>query len=246
MTTSDACSVLRRSYTAFASAVRTVDDERSWLPTDCTGWAVRDLVFHCLTDAQRGLVALHSPADGRPDRDACTYWADWSPAATAAGATSGTAAAAAAFVPPAAAAGAASGRRYARVVASMFLDFDQLRDLYLQTAAAVLDAADSTDPARTITTQDRTLTAADLLRTLAVEATIHHLDMESALGGATGPAPAGLAETRRTLDGLLGHPVPVLEWDDAAYARKATGRRQLSNRERVRLGPDAARFPLFA
>ncbi|MGA5098627.1 maleylpyruvate isomerase N-terminal domain-containing protein [Streptomyces lavendulocolor] len=37
------------------AAVREIDDEASWAPTGCTGWAARDLVFHCLTDAQRAL-----------------------------------------------------------------------------------------------------------------------------------------------------------------------------------------------
>lgn len=237
----DAVTALKQTYTAFAAAVRTMDDERSWQPTECTGWAVRDLVFHCLCDAQRGLVALHSPAVAPPDRDACTYWADWAPAAASSDGTSDTAPAATS----AATAGAAAGRRFARVVAGMFLDAAQLRDLYLETAAAVVDAATSTDPARIVTTQNHTLTAADLMRTLTVEATIHHLDLAPALSASTAPAPAGLAETRRTLDGLLGHPVPILDWDDATYAGKATGRRRLTGQERAGLRSDAARFPLF-
>lgn len=226
--------VLQQTYAAFAEAVRSMDEERSWLPTECTGWAVRDLVYHCLGDAQRGLVALHSPADGPPDRDAWTYWADWSPARVSSETT------------PAAAGGAAAGRRFTRVVASMFLDHGQLRDLYLETAAAVVDAAAAADPARIVTTQHHTLTAADLMRTLAVEATIHQLDMAAALPESAVPAPAGLAETRRTLDSLLGHPVPVADWDDATYARKATGRRPLTAEEKASLRSDATRFPLFS
>ncbi|MFJ6723139.1 maleylpyruvate isomerase N-terminal domain-containing protein [Streptomyces sp. NPDC091259] len=108
--------VLRASYGAFAAVVRSITDERSWLPTGCVGWSVRDLVFHCLSDAQRGLVALHTPAEGMPDRDAVTYWADWRPGTV----------------------GAANGRRYNRVVASMFLHVEQLCELYAETAAAVV------------------------------------------------------------------------------------------------------------
>ena len=47
------------------------------------------------------------------------------------------------------------------------------------------------------------------------------------------------------LDGLLGRAVPVTGWDDAAYARKATGRAALTDGEREHLGQNADRFPLF-
>ncbi|MGW7191815.1 maleylpyruvate isomerase N-terminal domain-containing protein, partial [Streptomyces sp. NPDC054838] len=100
--------VLRAAYGAFDAVVVTITDERSWLPTGCAGWSVRDLVFHCLADAQRGLVALHTPAERAPDRDAVSYWADWGPDPL----------------------GAANGRRFNRVVASMFLHVEQLCGLY--------------------------------------------------------------------------------------------------------------------
>jgi uncharacterized protein (TIGR03083 family) len=214
---------LRDSYQALAAVVRPLGDEESWQPTGCTGWAVRDLVFHCLADAQRALVALHTPADGPPDRDAATYWEDWRPDA----------------------AGAANGRRWVRVCASMFLDFGQLRELYLETAAATVTAAAATAPDRRVATQGHTLTAGDLMITLAIEATIHHLDMTVRLPGAPGPSPGGLASVRATLDGLLGHPVPVA-WSDEHYARAATGRVPLTEAERLSLGDDADRFPLFS
>jgi Mycothiol maleylpyruvate isomerase N-terminal domain len=214
--------VLRSAYGAFADVVGALSDEESWLPSGCAGWAVRDLVFHCLADAQRGLVALHTPAEGPADRDAVTYWADWAP---------GTA-------------GAANGRRYVRVCAGMFLVFDQLRELYLETAAAVVTAAAGADPRRLVGTQGHVLSAGDLLATLAVEATVHHLDLVAHLPAAAPPAVAGLAGVRATLDGLLGRPVP-LAWSDGHYARAGTGRLPLTAAERERLGGDAARFPLF-
>ena len=218
--------VVAAAYGALIGAVGTMTDERSWLPTDCTGWMVRDLVFHCLGDAQRALVALHTPADRAADRDAVRYWADWQPD------PAGTA--------------AASGRRFTRVVASMFLHVEQLRELYVETAAAVVRAAADADPGRLVATQGHVLSTGDLLRTLAVEATIHHLDLAGSLSGAPRPSPSGLAEVRRTLDGLLGRAVPVSGWDDAAYARKATGRAALTDSEREHLGQDADRFPLFS
>ncbi|MGV9273147.1 maleylpyruvate isomerase N-terminal domain-containing protein [Streptomyces griseosporeus] len=214
---------LRAAYGSLADVVRPLGDEESWLPTACTGWAVRDLLFHLLGDARRALIALHTPAAGPADRDAVTYWRDWGPGDPV---------------------GAANGRRFARVGASMFLDFGQLRDLYLETAAAAVHASAATDPGRLVTTQGHVLTAGDLITTLAVEATVHHLDLVVALPGAESPSSAGLAAVRGTLDGLLGRPVPV-PWSDAEYARAATGRAALTEEERRVLGSDAGRFPLF-
>ncbi|MET7733452.1 maleylpyruvate isomerase N-terminal domain-containing protein [Streptomyces sp. NPDC005402] len=215
--------VLRDAYGAFAAVVSPLGDEESWRPTGCAGWAVRDLVFHCAGDAQRALVALHTPAVGPPDRDAVTYWRDWAPDPV----------------------GAANGRRWNRVSASMFLDFRQLRDLYLETTAATVNAAADARPELRVSTQGHVLTAEDLVLTLAVEATVHHLDLVTDLPEATGPSSAGLAAVRDTLDGLLGRPVP-LDWSDEHYARAATGRAPLTDAERLALGADADRFPLFS
>jgi hypothetical protein len=88
------------------------------------------------------------------------------------------------------------------------------------------------------------LTAADLLTTLAVEATVHHLDLVTDLPTAPPPSAAGLAAVRATLDGLLGYAVP-LYWSDEHYALVGTGRAPLTDGERDTLGADAARFPLF-
>lgn len=223
VTRSHPAEVLRAAYEAFAAVVRPLGDEESWLPTDCAGWAVRDLVFHCAGDAQRALVALHTPASEPADRDAVTYWQDWAPDPV----------------------GAANGRRWNRVGASMFLDFRQLKELYLETTAATVTAAAAARPDGRVTTQGHVLTAGDLMLTLAVEASIHHLDLVTRLPTAPGPAPTGLAAVRATLDGLLGRPVP-LEWGDEHYARAATGRAPLTVAERLALGPDAERLPLFS
>ncbi|MEU3414476.1 MULTISPECIES: maleylpyruvate isomerase N-terminal domain-containing protein [unclassified Streptomyces] len=213
---------LRAAYEAASAAVAGLGDAESWQPTGCTGWAVRDLVFHCVQDAQRALVALHTPTDEPADRDWTTYWQDWAPDT----------------------AGAANGRRWARVNGSMFLDFGQLKGLYLETLAAVVHAAGEADPERRVSTQGHVLTAGDLLTTLAVEATVHHLDLTVALPRAPRPSPEGLAAVRATLDGLLGRPAPQ-EWSDARYARVATGRAALTDAERTALGPAADRLPLF-
>lgn len=210
------------AYGALLEVLLAVDEETSWNPTGCTGWAVRDLTHHCLSDAQRALVALHTPADEPPDRDAVTYWQDWAPDPVA----------------------AAQGRRHTRVAASMFLVWEQLREVHGETARAVVRASRDAEPTRTVRTQGHVLRVEDLLSTLCVEATIHHLDLGEHLPGASGPASAGLAETRRVLDALAGDPVEV-GWSDERYARVATGRARPDEDEARLLGPVVDRLPLF-
>ena len=213
------------AYDALARAVAGCGEDRSWAPTACRGWAVRDLTFHCLADAQRALVAVHTPTSERTDRDAVTYWRGWAPDPV----------------------GASNGRRFVRVAASMFSDWDQLRDLYLETSAAVCEAFASLPAGRCIRTQGHVLTVEDLASTLCVEATIHHLDLVVGLGAGspTGPSVEGLAEVRRVLDGLVGGQVNVA-WTDERYARVATGRAEPTADEARALGPVVERFPLFS
>lgn len=219
--------LVRTAYDALAHAVAGCSEERSWAPTACRGWAVRDLTFHCLTDAQRALVAVHTPTSERTDRDAVTYWRDWAPDPV----------------------GASNGRRFVRVAASMFSDWDQLRDLYLETSAAVCEAMASLPAQRCIRTQGHVLTVEDLASTLCVEATVHHLDLAVGLGASPGAGPGpsaeALAEVRRVLDGLVGVPVNVA-WTDERYARVATGRAEPTADEARALGQVAERFPLFS
>jgi hypothetical protein len=156
-----------------------------------------------------------------------TYWQDWVPDPD----------------------GAGQGRRHTRVGASMFLVWAELREAYVGTATAVVHAARSADPAATVRTQGHVLRVDDLLRTLCVEATIHHLDLVTDLPGAPGPTTAGLVEVRRTLDGLLFHALGStvdVGWSDERYARVATGRARPTDDEARELGPARALFPLFS
>jgi hypothetical protein len=85
----------------------------------------------------------------------------------------------------------------------MYLVWDQLRSLHAETSRAAVHAATAADPVARVRTQGHVLSCEDLLRTLVVEATLHHLDLVVHLPGAARPGPAGLAEVRRVLDGLL-------------------------------------------
>jgi hypothetical protein len=126
----------------------------------------------------------------------------------------------------------------------MFLDWDQLRELHAETAAAVVHAS-LTDPTTVVETQGHALLVDDLLRTLAVEAAIHHLDVVAHLPELRGPSEPGLGEARRVLDGLAGTPFPA-EWDDARVVLLGTGRATPDAKEILRLGPVAQQLPLFS
>jgi hypothetical protein len=216
----DALQALDRAYGDLRAIVTSLDEPASWLPTRCAGWAVRDLVAHHLGDAQRALVALGTPADGPADRDAATYWLD-SPGAPDA---------------------ESRGIRALRTMASAW-KLDHLTATYAETTAAAVTLARRTPSEYLVATQGHVLRLDDLVATLVVEATVHHLDLVVDLHR---PAPAAepLALTRRTLDTLLGRPTPP-GWDDAEWVLTATGRRGADVEQRAELGADLARLPLL-
>jgi Mycothiol maleylpyruvate isomerase N-terminal domain len=109
--------------------------------------------------------------------------------------------------------------------------------------ALVALATPASGPADLVATQGHVLSVDDLLATLVVEATIHHLDMTVDLDSA-GPRPEPVAITRATLDALLGRPTPE-GWDSEQWVRAATGRAELTDEQRSYLGSDADRLPLL-
>jgi hypothetical protein len=179
-----ACDVLRDSFGSLLRDLSVLDDRAGWRPTRCAGWSARDLVFHLLGDAQRALVALHTPASAPSDVDAVSYWRGWQPATP----------------------GADAGRRGTRIMASAWSIIDLLIALYTETAQPVLVAVEERSVDDLVATQGHVLTVGDLSSTLAAEATIHHLDLDLEVGG---PSQSGLHEVRRVLDELLGQPAPI-------------------------------------
>jgi len=215
-----ALDALRVAYADVSAVVVGLDEAASGQPSGCAGWAVRDLVFHLLGDAQGALVALNTPAMGLADRDAVSYWLD-SPGRDDPD---------------------SRGLRGLRTMASVW-PLGHLSSTLCETAHAVVRCAAQVQPEDLVSTQGHVLAVRDLLATLVVEAAVHHLDLVVSLDHC-GPGPEPLAVVRRTLDGLLGRPVPV-RWDDQTWARAGTGRRALSKAERDALGPDAERLPLL-
>jgi hypothetical protein len=112
-----------------------------------------------------------------------------------------------------------------------------------ETANAAVRAARAC-PYATLATQGHTLTTADFMATLAVEAAIHYLDMTITLPMAPQPHGESLTLVRRVLNELAGTPLPSA-WDETTCALKGTGRLPLTAADRAMLGPLAEKLPLF-
>jgi uncharacterized protein (TIGR03083 family) len=212
--------VLDDAYAALAAAVAALPDDAAWAPTGCQGWCVRDLVHHLHADAVRALVAVHSPAAGAADCDAVAYWRGWG-------------------VDPAR---DELTRRATRVEAGL-RSWQALRASYLEAAAAAGRAVAGADPSAVVSTQDHATSVSDLASTLAVEATLHHLDLVAHLR-LPPPSAAGLREVRRVVEALLERPLPG--WTDERVALVGTGRAAPTASESTDLGPDTDRVPVFS
>ena len=181
-------------------------------------------MFHLLSDAQRALVALATPAAAPADRDRVSYWTD------------------APGSPDQPDDPDSRGLRATRTMASAWR-LPGLVEAYIETARAVVVLAGRTDVDGLVATQGHVLRVGDLLHTLVVEAGLHHLDLVVSLDR-PGPSPSVLAAVRATLDARLGRPSPA-QWDDATWARLATGRAELDAVASAWLDDDAARLPLI-
>jgi hypothetical protein len=75
----------------------------------------------------------------------------------------------------------------------------------------------------------------------------HGLDVAITLGRDPWTTPEALRAMRPIFVALLGgEPPDALGWDDQAFFAVASGRRALTDHERVLLGSHAGRFPLLS
>jgi uncharacterized protein (TIGR03083 family) len=202
--------------------VERLDEDKLACPSRCLGWTRADLLYHMLLDAQRALVTFASPATGTADVDFVSYWAPFRPGDE----------------------GYDAHARFVRWVAAAYRSDLVIAAQWRETAEAAAYAATTLGADAKVATQGHVLAAGDFLATLAVEATIHHLDLAAGDQSVSGPSGPGLAVARETFDGMLAEPVPA-GWDDVSYALKASGRAELTADDRLRLGVLADRFPLL-
>jgi hypothetical protein len=211
---------LKIAYSDISTIAASLEEEDSWLPTRCLGWTVRDLLVHLLSDVQRALVALASPAAGPADVDAVTWWTAGEPTDDP----------------------GFRELRNLRAISGAW-ELDDLVRTFMETTRAVVGLAARTPPEALVATRGHVMQAVDLVTTLAVKAAIHHLDMVLELRR-PGPRPEPLALVRCTLDALLGRPAPA-DWPDERWALLGTGRVPPGGGERRALGAAAARLPLL-
>lgn len=212
--------LLRAAYDPLLQLADAIDEATGWLPTRLPGWTVRDLLWHLSTDAQRALVALFTPAEPPAATDEISYWSQWCPG------TDPT----------------QSGLRGTRIMASAWSAASGPAAQYADTARALLRALQRADADEVVCTQGHRLTVASLVHTLAVEATVHHLDLANAT--VQSPAPVCLAQTRRVVEALLGSTFPE-DWADERCVLLGTGRVKPTDAETTQLGEVADRLPAF-
>lgn len=215
-------SAMAASYRALTASTSKLDEDDLAAGSRCLGWTRADVLFHVLLDAQRALVTFATPAAREPDTDFVSYWEPFLPGSP----------------------GSAAHARFVRRISACYPSGLAIVRQWTETAAAAVHAAGQLRAGLVVATQGHVLPAGDFLATLAVEVTIHHLDLGCGGDHLNGPSAEGLAVVRLTLDGILGEPFPAA-WDDATCALKGTGRSPLTPADRDSIGPLAARFPLL-
>jgi Mycothiol maleylpyruvate isomerase N-terminal domain len=221
-----AVAALEAAYGAVTELVSGLAEADFARPTGCAYWALDALLFHQMLDAQRALIALAAPGDAPADTGAVSYWQAYAAEAVSDEQLTEKAAQFATR-----GAGAYGGSR------GLVLHWTDVSE------AAVAAAARS-DPDLTVSTQGLRLRTDDFLESLVVEATIHHLDLTRELADAVAPAPANLALTRHTLEGLLGRPAPA-HWDDTETVLRLTGRAEIPAADVSGLGAAMDRVPVI-
>jgi hypothetical protein len=176
---------------------------------------------HLLYDAERALVAFATPSVAEPDRDFVSYWQD---------------------IPE------DTDARFVRTVATAYRGRKLVEHWCEVSEATARQAVVAlAEKGRKFETQGHVLRATDLVATLVLEATVHHLDLILELPGAPEPDPEGLQVAARTLDGLFGPEAwDVIGWDTTTYVLKATGRLPLTEDDLDMLGASATRLPLLS
>lgn len=194
-----------------------------WIaPTRCPPMSVLDLVAHMLGGAARIEQMLDDgPIDDEPQKDAVTYFR-YDPAAEAP------------WILQRAQERAASFEDTSAVVKA----WDE------QWSHALRRARESGDPV--LPGIFGTIRLSEFLRTRVLEVTVHHMDVDDALGKDPHPDPGALEATGDILRGLLGTDLRGAGVDDVRFALIGTGRAALSDREQEMLGPLADTFPLLA
>jgi uncharacterized protein (TIGR03083 family) len=198
------------------------------LPTRCPAWNLKELFAHLYRDVDRVGAYLDVDPPPAPTHDSVSYFASFD------GTPGGPAAIGVA--------------ERSKELAGRFASGRELVEAWDRMWPATLDRAAAELPGRLVLTFGPALTLAEYVKTRVLEVTVHHLDLEDALGRRGWGSDTAVSIVDDILVGLLGtEPPRALDWDVIDFIEAGTGRRALTGAERKRLGVRLAkRFPLLS
>jgi uncharacterized protein (TIGR03083 family) len=222
----DALVALRQEIQALSTVLHELNPAQFTRPTNCPPWNLRELVVHTAasiairspfaTAEPQSILASAADYYRRPERDTSEY------RQRNVDRTQQQSRTVPAGTPPA-------------------LWFDEVsRD----TVATLSDD----DPDRAVLVHDRgAMRLADWVVTRVVSVAAHGLDVAITLDRQPWTTRPALTIIRPVFVDLLGAEPPAsLRWDDPTLLATATGRRALTDAERLLLGPGYERFPLLS
>lgn len=200
-------------------------DASDWsAATRCPPWTVREIVVHMTAMMQTmGETATRGALPAEPVKDRASWWdydIDEDKAATVG------------WVEDA-------SKRFPQ--SPLFDHWDTALE---HGVAAVRAALASGDPV--VQPGDDPILMSEYVATRVLEITIHTMDVRDAFDLPPDPSPEGLATTIDILRRRLGTDPITLGFDGVDFVVLATGRRELTDHDRARLGMPATRLPLLA
>jgi uncharacterized protein (TIGR03083 family) len=225
--TTDPIVALREECAEVSAIGARLDDPDFARPTRCPLWNLKELIGHLYRDVDRINQALDNPAPPEETHDSITYFRSYDPTPGGADAT-----------------GVAER---SKEVAARYATGRDLVDAWNELWPRTLDRAAEADPSRLVVTFGPALTFEEYLKTRVLEVTVHRMDVEDALGVRGWGTDSAVSIVDDILVGLLGtEPPRSLDWDVVDFIETGTGRRELTDEERTKLGVRLAkRFPLF-
>jgi uncharacterized protein (TIGR03083 family) len=219
----DACDALERECRSSYDAVRDLSPGGFERPTRCTDWNVRVLLAHLWRDVDVICGALSDAEPPKATVDAASYFKSYDPRT-----------------------GSAAVSRRAFEAAGRFATPRALVESFDERIGTCVAAARAAGAARLVAVRIGSLALEEYVGTRVIEAVVHGLDLARALDHEPWITPTGAEITVAILVRLLGEGTSAADIDDVAFIEAATGRAELSEADRRRLGSAADRFPLFA
>ena len=203
--------------------LRGLNDAGWRTPTRCPPWDVREVVIHMTTMMRKMGEAAAAPVEAEPSEDRASWW-DYD-------------------------------IEEDKVRSLTFMEeqttrfpagglYEEWNAAIERCVASVRSALAEGDPV--VRPGDSSIVLSEYVATRVLEITIHEMDVRNALGLDPDPSPEGLAVTVDILQRRLGEDPIALGFEAVDFVLLATGRRELDDHDRARLGMPATRLPLLA